>query len=472
METHLTSREVAGPTNGSVSFWYKDLGLPERRPSLNTTIAADVCIVGGGFTGLWTAYYLKVAKPDLKVVVLEREFAGFGASGRNGGNLTGRFPWVRKTYLKHSSPDRLLAMEKALNRTVFEVMEVAHREGIDADINRAGNLSVATTLAQQARQPAVVAELARAIDDEALKPRLLNRDELMSRVRVHNGLSAVHSQNSARVQPAKLVRGLAAAAERRGVIIFEDTAAEAISKNFVQTAGGGVQADIIVRATEGYTSQLPGHEKKLIPLNSAIIVTEPLPESLWRELGWQGLETLSETSYAYSYCQRTREGRITVGGRGVPYRFGSATDVNGQTQDQTISMLKADLRRLFPQVADARIDHAWCGVLGVPRDWCASVGFDKASGQAWGGGYVGGGIAASNLAGRTLRDLILGHDTELTSFPWINHTVKPWEPEPFRWLGINTIYSLYQIADHQERKGGAQTSKFARLANFIAGRKG
>ena len=458
------------PRNGDVSFWYADIGVPIRRPALERGIAADICIVGGGFTGLWTAYYLKKATPALSIVVLEREFAGFGASGRNGGNLTGRFPWERSAYLRHATPDRLLAMEVALNRTVDEVIGVVRTEGIDADICQAGNLSVATTPAQQARQKVILAEIQLSTPDDADAPRLLTRDELMARVRVEGGLSAIYNPNSARVQPAKLVRGLSDIVERMGVSIYEDTAVEAIDGRHVRTSSGAVRAETVVRATEGFTSRLPGHDGTLIPLNSAIIVTEPLSPDTWRRIGWDGYETVSETSYAYSYCQHTREGRITVGGRGVPYRFGSGIDLHGRTQQKTIEHLLHDLRRLFPEASTARVDHAWCGVLGVPRDWCASVGFDKAAGQAWAGGYVGAGLAASNLAGRTLRDLILGCESELSTFPWVNHRARRWEPEPVRWLGIHATYLLYGLADHDERRGRTTGSPYARLANALAGR--
>ena len=128
------------------------------------------------------------------------------------------------------------------------------------------------------------------------------------------------------------------------------------------------------------------------------------------------------------------------------------------------------LSTLFPSLAGIGLDHAWCGVLGVPRDWCTSVGFDAKTGLAWAGGYVGTGVSTSNLAGRTLADLILERDTELTRLPWVNRTVRAWEPEPMRWLGVHSMYRLYRMADRREDAGLLRTSRLAALANRLTGR--
>jgi glycine/D-amino acid oxidase-like deaminating enzyme len=273
----------------------------------------------------------------------------------------------------------------------------------------------------------------------------------------------------ARVQPAKLVRGLAAAVERLGVPIYEGTEVLDIEKGKVTTARGTIRSAVVIRATEGFTAGLPGHKRTWLPLNSAQIVTEPLPESLWREIGWEGHELLGDMAHAYCYAQRTREGRITMGGRGVPYRFGSATDDRGRTQAATIAQLRAILYRLLPQTRNLRIDHAWCGVLGVPRDWCTAVGLDRQTGIGWAGGYVGLGVSTSNLSGRTLCDLVLGRDTPLTTLPWVGHEVKKWEPEPLRWLGVHSMYQLYRIADEREEAGLEHTSALAAIADRLTG---
>jgi glycine/D-amino acid oxidase-like deaminating enzyme len=456
-------------TNGNISFWYADIGgIPQKRPPLPGDREADVCIIGAGYTGLWTAYYLKKADPTLNIVVLEREFAGFGGSGRNGGWLSGGFSWSREKYEKTSSRGAVVDMQNAMAGTVDEVERVTKAEGIDADLIRTDKIIVATNAAQLKR---VREEYQFGLDWQIPSERLqlLSAEEASKRIRIAGVKGAVIYRNMARVQPAKLVRGLAKVVESLGVTIYEGTSVTSFEKGRVDTDRGTVRAKSIIRATEGFSAGLPGYERTWLALNSAQIVTEPVPEALWKDIGWDGHELLGDAAHAYCYAQRTREGRITMGGRGVPYRYGSATDVNGQTQQATIDALHDILTRLLPQTKSLKIDHAWCGVLGVPRDWCTTAGFDRSTGIGWAGGYVGLGVSSSNLAGRTLADLVLHRETELTGLPWVNRTVRKWEPEPFRWLGVHSMYQLYRMADEREFAGLPQTSKLAALADGITG---
>ena len=160
-----------------------------------------------------------------------------------------------------------------------------------------------------------------------------------------------------------------------------------------------------------------------------------------------------------------------MGGRGVPYRFGSATDRNGMPDAETVRRLTAILHKHFPAARGAEIAHGWCGVLGVPRDWCASLGFDRATGLGFAGGYVGVGVSTSNLAGRTLADLVTGAETGLERLPWVNRVARKWEPEPLRWLGVRGMYAALNAADRREaRLSLTRTSGFARLGNWLTGR--
>ncbi|RWN64164.1 MAG: FAD-dependent oxidoreductase [Mesorhizobium sp.] len=455
--------------NGDVSFWYADIGgVPGYRPPLQGDIVADVCIVGAGYTGLWTAYYLKQAAPHLNIVVIEKEFAGFGASGRNGGWLSGGFSWSREKYEEATSRAGVIAMQAAMTGTVNEVISVAEAEGIDADIRRTDELLVATNEAQEQRAKAMYAHARSwALTDERVG--YIDAAEMRRRIAVHNARGAFVIKKVARIQPAKLVQGLARAVERLGIPIYEQTTVLSIESGKVATNRGVVRAEKIVRATEGFTAGIAGHERLWLALNSAIVVTEPLSDKLWSEIGWDGYEVLGDAAHTYCYAQRTREGRIAMGGRGVPYRFGSKTDVRGVTQQATIDKLHKILTTLLPQTKGLKLDHAWCGTLGVPRDWCTTVGFDRQTGIGWAGGYVGLGVSTSNLSGRTLRDLLLGNDTELTRLPWVNRTVRKWEPEPLRWLGVHSMYQLYRIADEREAKGLPRTSRLAALADRITG---
>lgn len=456
--------------NGDISFWYRDMGgLPARRAPLPGDTDADVVIIGAGYTGLWTAYYLKKANPGLDIAIIEREWAGFGASGRNGGWLSGGFAWSRDKYLSTGSRDSVRAMIAAMMGTVDEVIRVCEEEGIDADIVRTDEMRAATSDVQWQRiQADHASEKAWDVAEEDI--HLIGAEEARARINVNNIRGAMITRGVARVQPAKLVQGLARAVERLGVRIYESTAVTGFEKGLVSTGRGKVRTGIIIRATEGFTAGLPGLSRTWLPLNSAQIVTEPLPEALWREIGWNGYEVLGDGAHAYCYAQRTREGRIAMGGRGVPYRFGSKTDINGRTQDETIRQLTEILHRHFPQTREARIDHAWCGVLGVPRDWCATVGLDPDTGIGWAGGYVGVGVSTSNLSGQTLADLILKQDTQRTRLPWVNRRVREWEPEPLRWLGVHAMYQLFHMADRNEERPGAGPSRLAAFANALTGR--
>lgn len=454
---------------GDISFWYADLGgIPARRPGLSGDRTADVCIIGAGYTGLWTAYYLKKADPALNIVVVEKDFAGFGASGRNGGWLTGGFAWSHEKYLSNGGEAGVRNMVRAMNGTVAEVIRVAEAEGIEADILPTDELMVATNPAQLANLKAEVDH--RRHWGEEDRAFAIGADEAMARVRIPGTLGGMLVTGVARVQPAKLVRGLAAVVERLGVTIAEGTEVTAIAPGQVTTRAGRVSATTILRCTEGFTATLPGLKRDWLPLNSAQIVTAPLPPDVWGKIGWQGHEILGDFKNAYCYCQRTREGRITVGARGVPYRYGSAVDQSGAPDGETIRRLIAILHRHFPAARNVAVDHAWCGVLGVPRDWCATVGLDPATRIGWAGGYVGVGVSTSNLAGRTLAELTLGRDSGLASLPWVNRRVRKWEPEPLRWLGVHGMYGLLNAADAREERLRGGPSRLAALGNWLTGR--
>jgi glycine/D-amino acid oxidase-like deaminating enzyme len=454
------------PVNGEISFWWQQLGVPPQRPGLPGSIEADLCVVGGGFTGLWTAYYTKRARPDARVVVLEERFAGFGASGRNGGWCTNSITGGRDRYASSHGRDAAVAFQQAMNDTVEEVIRVAAAEGIDAGIVKGGELNVA-------RNPSQLARLRAAYADDASWPvtdiEILDAAATAERIRVDGALAATWHPHCARVNPAALVRGLAQACVRAGVELYEGTRVSEIVPGEARTEAGVVRAAAIIRATEGFTAALRGQHRRLLPMNSSMIVTEPLPAGAWQRIGWDGGEVLGDFAHVYMYAQRTADDRIAFGGRGVPYRYGSRVDTDGTTQQRTIESLAALLREFFPAAADVPVAHAWAGVLGVPRDWTASVGFDPASGLGWAGGYVGTGVATTNLAGRTLADLVLGRDTELTRLPWVGRRVRDWEPEPLRWLGVQGIYAAYRTADRLERDGRTKTAPIAKLADLVSG---
>ena len=453
--------------NGEVSFWWHQIGLPVPRSPLPGSIRADVCIVGAGYTGLWSAYYLKKAAPQLRIVILEQRFAGYGASGRNGGWLTNSVTGGREQYLKSHGREAAGRFQTSMNETVDEVIRVAGAEGIDADIVKGGELSVAYDEPQQRRLVAA----ARAEQEWSMTDvKLLSAKEAMARINVVGTTGGIWHPHCARIQPAKLVSGLARAVLALGVEIYEDTRVSAIMPHRAVADQGVVEAEFVVRATEGFTAGLARLHRAWLPMNSSLIATEPLGTAVWERVGWDGRETLGDMAHAYMYAQRTADDRIAIGGRGVPYRFGSRTDSDGQTRESTIEVLRSILIRFFPATKAAAIEHAWSGLLGVPRDWAATVGLNRSTCLAWAGGYVGTGVATTNLAGRTLTDLILGNQTALTELPWVNHRVRSWEPEPLRWIAVTALYQAYSIADHAELTRRRTTSPIARIADVIAGR--
>ncbi|WP_405821027.1 FAD-dependent oxidoreductase [Streptomyces sp. NBC_00838] len=463
---------MSSTTNGGISFWYAQDGIPAPREPLPGDATADVCVVGGGFTGLWTAYYLKKAVPFLNITVLEGKFCGYGASGRNGGWLYNGIAGRDAYALKHGQ-DAAVRLQRAMNDTVAEVVRVAADETIDADIHRGGVLEVAYTPAQLARLKEFhTTEIAFGETDRTLH----GARETAERVRVTGAVGSTWTPHGARLHPVKLLKGLAAAVEALGVTIHESTPVTEIKPKHAITPYGTVRAPYILRCTEGFTAGLKGERRTWLPMNSSMIATEPLPAAVWDTIGWEGRETLGDMAHAYMYAQRTADDRIALGGRGVPYRYGSRTDNDGRTQPATIAALRDILVRFFPTTAGVRIDHAWSGVLGVPRDWCATVTLDRSTGLGWAGGYVGSGVATTNLAARTLRDLIQQDSgqagpTDLTTLPWVNHKVRKWEPEPLRWLGVHTLYAAYRTADRQESTTHTTTTPtLARTANRISGR--
>ncbi len=453
----------------AVSFWHSQ--LPDQgppRPPLSGTAEVDVCIVGAGYTGLWTAYELRRAEPALRVTVLEAETAGFGASGRNGGWVAGELAGSRSEWAERGGRDGVLRLERAIQATVDEVGRAVAEERIDCDFVKSGSLHVAQTPLELRRIAAEVEEDHERGLTEA-DSTLLDAEAAAARVAVAGVLGARFTPHCARVQPAKLVRGLAVAAERAGAIIHERSRVRRIEPHAVETEVGRLHARYIVRATEGYTARLAGLRRVLVPLTSSMIITEPLSSEQWAQLGWDAAETLLDGRQRFAYLQRTADGRVAIGGRGVPYRYGSGSEREGPLDRRTVKELRVALRNLFGVLDDVPIAAAWHGVLGVPRNWTPAVGLDEATGIAWAGGYVGEGVAAANLAGRTLRDLILGRETELTDLPWVGPMPRRWEPEPLRFAGVRGVHALYRMADARERRTG-RPALAGRVADRIAGR--
>ncbi len=451
-----------------LSLWSATAGDPgPARPALPGDTDADVAVVGAGYTGLWTAYYLAAADPSLRIIVLEARTTGFGASGRNGGWCSALFPasLAKLAALPGSSRERAMAMHRAMTDAVDEVGRATVAEGIDCGYRKGGTVVLARTATQLDRARDQVAA-ARSWGRDDL--RLLDARETVALVNATRVLGATYTPHCAAIHPLRLVRGLADAVERRGVTIHENTPVTAIEPGRAVTPYGVVRADVVVRATEGFTPALPGYERAVAPVYSLMVATEPLSEQTWDRIGLADRPTFSDHRHLIVYGQRSADDRLVFGGRGAPYHFGSRTRAAYDDEPRVHAALRDTVRDLFD--LDVRFTHAWGGPLGIPRDWCASVGLDRSTGLAWAGGYVGDGVSTTNLAGRTLTDLVLRRDTDLVRLPWVGHRSRRWEPEPLRWLGINAGLRAMTLADTEERLTRRQSRIVRWMAPLLGGR--
>ncbi|HEX8095911.1 MAG TPA: FAD-binding oxidoreductase [Jatrophihabitans sp.] len=442
------------------------------RPSLATTgpgaRAVDVAIVGAGYTGLWTAYYLKLADPALRIAVVEAEVAGFGASGRNGGWCSALYPVSLARLAREHGRDAAVRQYRAMQDTVAEVGRVIRADGLAADWAAGGTVTLARSQPQLRRAVEEV-EQARMFGFGPEDVELLDAGATSRRLAGSSVLGGVYTPHCAAIHPAKLVRSLASRVVELGVALYEQTAVLSIEPGRVRTAHGDLRAELIVRATEGFSARLPGYRRSVAPVYSLMIATEPLPRRIWDELGLSARETFTDFRHLIIYGQRSADDRLLFGGRGAPYHFGSRITPGYDRVPAVFRALRETLGQLLPAAADAPISHSWGGPLGISRDWHPSVGLDRSTGLAWAGGYAGDGVAATNLAGRTLTDLVLGRRTDLTTLPWVGHRSPAWEFEPLRWLGANAGLRAMSWADRAEDRYG-RPSRLATVVNRALGR--
>ena len=474
------------------------------RSGLDGDLDVDVAIVGGGFSGLWTAYYLRQLDPSLRVAVLERHYCGFGASGRNGGWAVGELAGSVDDYARRSSLAEARRLVRAVFDAVDEIGRVAAAEQIDCDYAKGGTVRLARTAPQAQRQQAEIAEA----HEFGLTPdeiRLLSAEEARQHLNATDVRGGILLGPSAVVDPAKLALGLACAAEAAGAEIYEQTQAIAIADGAVQAVADPVagalqrqpgdsvrpmrrwrelgalegllpvqkafevRAPVIVRATEAYTRDLQGRRRDILPVYSRMIATEPLPDDVFDEIGLARRPSFADDRRMVTYGQRTADNRIAFGATGKPYSYGSRIRPAAETDLGMHHRIWNVLAEMLPQVADARITHRWGGVLGIPRNWLPAVRFDPRTGEGVLGGYVGEGVAASNLAGRTMAELICGLDTDRTSLPWVGVASRRWEPEPLRWAGVRTSRALLGAADHREMRSDRPDRLMSEIARLLRG---
>lgn len=451
------------------SLWWDTLPDDLRQPlgtTLETEVDTDVAIIGAGFTGLWTAYYLQQVAPDTRIAIIEAEHAGFGASGRNGGWCSALFPASMAAVARMSDRDAAIRLQDAMHATVDEVARVANVEGWDIQGAKGGTVVAARSPLQWERAREEIAEWRSwgyGEDDYALLGPNAARDMLDAT----DVIGATYTPHCMAINPARLVRSLARTVVARGAALYEHSPALAWEPGIVRTPRGSVRAQYVVRATEGYTVSLEGQRRAMVPIYSLMLATEPLSEADWSGIGLAKRQTFSDGRHLIIYGQRTADGRLAFGGRGAPYHFGSRIRPEFDREPAVFAELWRVLVDMFPHLADRAVTHTWGGPLGVPRDWFASCGLDTANGMAWSGGYVGDGVGTANLGGRTLADLIAGRDTDLTSLPWVGHRSPSWEPEPLRWLGTGLGLKAMGSADHVEARTGRPARRAKVFSRFL-----
>jgi glycine/D-amino acid oxidase-like deaminating enzyme len=445
----------------AVSFWHEAVDLSPR-PALDGDTEVDVAIIGAGLTGLWTAYYLQKSDPSLSILVMDKHIAGFGASGRNGGWASALFPQATPSLISRYGFDKAKALRDAMVGSISEIGRVVAAEKIDCDWVHGGTLIFARTRLQEKMLRAEVAE-AKELGIDNLDWR--GADE----VAAGSARGASFTPDCARVHPAKLVRRVAEIVESRGAQIAENTEVISWSKGHVVTDRGNVKAKHIINATEGYGATIAQTKTRILPLYSLMIATEPLPDAVWDELKIAHGQTFSDGRNLIIYGQRTADNRFAFGGRGARYHWDSQIRPEYDQVESVFLHLTRTLREMFPQIADQIVvTHRWGGPLGVPRDWHAHVAYDPATGLGSAGGYVGDGLSTTNLAGRTLADLITGKNTALTALPWVGHRSPSWEPEPLRFIGANAGLLGMTAADIEEGITG-RPSIIARLLGPLTG---
>lgn len=461
--------------NGQGSFWIKSKGLNGRGDlaGLDSDISCDLAIIGAGLSGLWTAYWAKRQFPEWDVVVIEEKYPGFGASARNGGWISDKL--VGLPHVMQNSRwglSGVASLQKLLRSAVEEIVDVCELAQTSRSSGRVGRLELARSPAEDARLRAQFKSQSESglLGDDV---RLLDAAEVRERVNISKVVSAVFSPHTAVVDPAEYVENLWSVVENLGVKVYGGTKAIEVRDRVVETTRGTVKAPKIIVATEGYTTGKLRNLGKLtqMPIMSSMIVTRPLTAPERVSLDWSGREAIGTVSHRAFYSQYTPDGRIALGGRGLPYRYGGTPDYDGQVAGWSVRELRRILSEAFPTCAAVEIEHAWCGSFGLPRDWSPSVDFDATTGVGVIGGYAGQGLTASYLAAKTIVDLLSNVSSEYTQLPWTGRRPQRWEPEPLRFIGAYAIYGLYQAADRiEQRTGQVKTSRLARLADVISGR--
>lgn len=435
-----------------ISLWMEQVAHYPVRKELEQDLEVDVVIVGAGFTGLWTAYYLNKAQPNLTIAILEAKQVGYGASGRNGGWLMGEIAGA-DGLLRHLEHKDRVASHHLIHDIPDEVARVCDVENIKCDLRKGGVLYCAARYPEQVEWLQAQQEQHNQDNYEPQDFVWLSKDELNKQLKMNKAQAALFSPHVATIHPAKLAKGLADCLDKKGIQIFENSPVVSWKSGEVKTKHATIKTKWIVPAVEAYGSQFKPMDKYQLAVHSMIVATEPLGQDIWEKIGLEKGQAFSENSRLVSYGQRTVDNRLVFGARGG-YNFGGRLRKDEPLTPSEMTMRLELMYDCFPVLKEkgVSISHSWGGNLSLPRRFHPHMLCDPKAGIALSGGYVGEGVGATNLAGRTLADLILGKDTLHTQQPWVMNekplsALKKWEPEPFRWLTYKTLNKVLIYED-------------------------
>ena len=434
----------------SKSYWLSTRDYTPGRP-LSGDLDVDVAIVGGGFTGLSTAYHLKREDPALRIALLESEVIGFGASGRNGGfNMTLFGLTLGITALRfgrRNAREAHLYMEKAVDLLRDLVAELA----LDCDYEHPGFLRVATSEKYKARIQEEI-ELAHRLGLSGIE--WLERDQLEREVRSPLYLGAWWEPRCGILNPAKLAWSWRDVITAMGVAVYEQSPVAGISRQkgnvVLDTAQGRVRAEKVVLATNAWSHFFPALRTKQIPVWTHIVLTEPISEAAFKEIGWRNRQGIEDARNLVHYYRLTADNRLLMGGRDVSLALsGDPKDMDRDHNPATFAGLKADVRQLFPALQDIRFTHEWGGPVSVPLDMAPALGYLGDKNVVYSLGCVGHGVSLTHLNGRTLCDMLLERKTELTDVFFVNRRTLPWPPGLLRNLAVKAIMGYMHWEDRR-----------------------
>jgi glycine/D-amino acid oxidase-like deaminating enzyme len=426
-------------------WWLDEAGEDPAMPALEGDVDAEVCVVGGGYTGLWTALAVREREPAARVVVLEAERCGAGPSGRNGGFCHGY--WASLAEARAALGDEAaLALARAGERIIPGVRAL----GGDVWLREGGMLMVSTALAQDAVvDEAIDAAAALGAAEQAVP---LGADDVAARVRSPVFRRGVLFPECATVQPARLVRVLRGAIVAAGATLHERTPVVAIADGVVTTPLGRVHADAIVVAVNAAASGWAPVKRHVTNFGSYVVLTEPVPELL-AEIGWTGGEAVVDGRMFLHYFRTTNDGRVLMGSGSGPIGLGGRLDARFSRDSATAARAERGLRRLLPALARARVERAWGGPIDVSADHLPFFGTVPGTRIHYGLGYSGHGVGPSWLGGQILASLATGRDDEWTALPLATRRLPKLPPEPLKRLGGGLVRAAIMACEAADEEG-------------------